>query len=309
MALSKVASEIFTPSPTVNIDLWSERFKKWVSAEMIIDTGARISFLPHSYIKNLGIDVKKDSLLYSMATVSGTEKVHIYKNQRIKLGNSESTIPILFLKNDVYGPTLGGQAVRQIIDIPQKELPEGVSKGEIQEMKRLIANNIPEINKKLEQLLNKFSREKPKEMEVKKLEYEIYTDKEIIHNVDTEKIQELRSKKDNFDLFVEWNRQEIYIRNRPEPVNDLKKSPKQWALLADLLEHKGVSGTYEEIYNRIYSAPAKIVGEERAIGQLKYRLNQFFKSHRLSIPRTELNIYKLPNDLKFCMIKEKIRKK
>ena len=95
--------------PIAKVSFWSSKINQWVEIIMIVDTGADYTLLPRFYSMDLGINLKKQCISYSTMGVGGAEKVHVFKNAKIKLGQWERVIPVGFLDRDNIPPLLGRQ--------------------------------------------------------------------------------------------------------------------------------------------------------------------------------------------------------
>lgn len=105
---SGIFGQVFRP--IAKVSFWSDKIKRWVEIIMIVDTGADYTLLPRFYALDLGINLKKDCIPYSTTGVGGSEKVHIFKKAKVKLGKWERRIPVGFLDRDNIPPLLGRQA-------------------------------------------------------------------------------------------------------------------------------------------------------------------------------------------------------
>lgn len=97
--------------PTAIVDFWSEKFGKWISYNMIIDTGADYTILPSSDAADLGVDLEKDCQTFETRGVGGAETVYLLKKGiRIKIGELvQKKIPVGFLSRDDIPELLGRQ--------------------------------------------------------------------------------------------------------------------------------------------------------------------------------------------------------
>ena len=99
-----------TKRPIATVDFWSDRFKKWISYNMIVDTGADYTILPSSDAIDLGVDLKKECQTFETRGVGGTETVYFLKKKiKIKIGNFVRKIPVGFLSRDDIPELLGRQ--------------------------------------------------------------------------------------------------------------------------------------------------------------------------------------------------------
>jgi len=96
--------------PMATVDFWSERFKKWISYSMLVDTGADYTILPSSDAVDLGIDLEKECQNFETRGIGGTETVYFLKRKiKIKIGNFARRIPVGFLSRDDMPEILGRQ--------------------------------------------------------------------------------------------------------------------------------------------------------------------------------------------------------
>lgn len=96
---------IYRPYIIVTI---KSRLDEWIPIEMIIDTGADYTLLPHKYAQILGINLKKDCFLNETYGIGGKERVYLYKRGIfIKIHNWHKKIPVGFLSRDDTPALLG----------------------------------------------------------------------------------------------------------------------------------------------------------------------------------------------------------
>lgn len=98
--------------PTATVDFWSEKFSKWISYNMIVDTGADYTILPLSDATDLGVDLEKDCQTFETRGIGGAETVYFLKKGiKIKIdGLVKKEIPVGFLSRDDIPELLGRQA-------------------------------------------------------------------------------------------------------------------------------------------------------------------------------------------------------
>jgi len=97
--------EIFRPYARVLIFI--KKRKKWLPANMVVDTGADYTLLPRRYAIALGIDLAKDCLVETSLGVGGSETVYLYDDLLIKMGEWQRKIPVGFLERDDIPALLG----------------------------------------------------------------------------------------------------------------------------------------------------------------------------------------------------------
>ena len=72
--------------PYAEISLFSERRKKWIPIELIVDTGADYTMLPKRYADLLKIDLNTECVPKTTLGIGGSETVYLYKSLGMKLG-------------------------------------------------------------------------------------------------------------------------------------------------------------------------------------------------------------------------------
>lgn len=98
--------EIFRPY--ARISLLAEKRRRWIPANLVIDTGADYTLLPRTYAIALGVDLMKECIAETSLGVGGSETVYLYrKGILIKIGKWQQRIPVGFLERDDIPPLLG----------------------------------------------------------------------------------------------------------------------------------------------------------------------------------------------------------
>lgn len=104
--------------PIATVDFWSDRFKKWISYNMIVDTGADYTILPFSDATDLGVDLEKECRSFKTRGVGGTENIYFLKRKiRIRIGDFIRKIPVGFLSRDDIPELLGRQECLNNFDV------------------------------------------------------------------------------------------------------------------------------------------------------------------------------------------------
>ncbi|MFH1289196.1 MAG: retropepsin-like aspartic protease [Patescibacteria group bacterium] len=104
--------------PIATVDFWSDRFKKWISYNMIVDTGADYTILPFSDATDLGVNLEKECLSFETRGIGGTETIYLLERKiRIKIGDFIKKIPVGFLLRDDIPELLGRQECLNNFDV------------------------------------------------------------------------------------------------------------------------------------------------------------------------------------------------
>lgn len=104
--------------PIATVDFWSERFKKWISYNVIVDTGADYTILPFSDAADLGVDLEKECRSFETRGIGGTETVYFLRRKiKIRIGDFVRRIPLGFLSRDDIPELLGRQECLNNFDV------------------------------------------------------------------------------------------------------------------------------------------------------------------------------------------------
>lgn len=96
--------------PIALVDFWSEKFKRFITYSLIVDTGADYTLFPKAIAEDLGIDLKHDCLIYESRGIGGKERVYFVKEPvSTMIGKIKRQIPVGFLGHDDIPPLLGRQ--------------------------------------------------------------------------------------------------------------------------------------------------------------------------------------------------------
>lgn len=94
--------------PVVQVLFKSINQNIWQPVDMLVDTGADYSLLPHQFSQALGVNLKKDCHEITTSGVGGKSKVYFLKeNIRVRLGHLKREVPIGFLEHNLIPPLLG----------------------------------------------------------------------------------------------------------------------------------------------------------------------------------------------------------
>ncbi|MEK7503935.1 MAG: retropepsin-like aspartic protease [Patescibacteria group bacterium] len=98
--------QIYTP--TAKVSFYNSSRSNWVTAWLIVDTGADMTTLPKYMAESLNISLERDCWKDKTNGVGGNEIVYIYKQKiKVRLGDNERTVPISFLNTDRIPALLG----------------------------------------------------------------------------------------------------------------------------------------------------------------------------------------------------------
>ena len=95
--------------PAVLVSFWSRKITCWVDVVALVDTGADYTLLPYTYANALGIDVMREGQGFATQGIGGSERVHLVRRWKFKLGQWMREIPLGFIHRDDVPPLLGRQ--------------------------------------------------------------------------------------------------------------------------------------------------------------------------------------------------------
>ncbi len=96
--------------PVAEVLFQHQKDKSWQPINMLVDTGADYTLLPHFLAESLGINLLKDCKIINTQGVGGSSKVYLLKRKiKARLGEFRRKIPVGFLSNDFIPPLLGRQ--------------------------------------------------------------------------------------------------------------------------------------------------------------------------------------------------------
>lgn len=94
--------------PYAKIQVFKKDLKIYIGRILVVDTGADFTMFSRKDAFLFGIDLKKETIEEETFGIGGKERIFLYKNLNIKLGNKKLRIPVGFLdRNDV--PALLGR--------------------------------------------------------------------------------------------------------------------------------------------------------------------------------------------------------
>jgi hypothetical protein len=94
--------------------------RKWVSVEMVVDSGADYTLLPATYAELLGIDLAA-CVPATTSGVGGSEIVHLYKSLDVRLGDWRAKVPVGFLDRDDVPALLGRLRFMEALEVVFKD--------------------------------------------------------------------------------------------------------------------------------------------------------------------------------------------
>lgn len=104
--------------PIAFVDVWSKKFKRFITYSFIVDTGADYTLLPQTIADDLGIDLIKDCYTHESKGIGGREKVYLLKKKLpIMIEEDKRQIPVGFLSHDDIPPLLGRQECLDTFDV------------------------------------------------------------------------------------------------------------------------------------------------------------------------------------------------
>ena len=104
--MESLFGQIYTP--TAKVSFYNSSRSNWVTAWLIVDTGADMTTLPKYMAESLNISLERDCWKDKTNGVGGNEIVYIYKQKiKVRLGDNERTVPISFLNTDRIPALLG----------------------------------------------------------------------------------------------------------------------------------------------------------------------------------------------------------
>lgn len=96
-------------------------FKKdlgvYVERVLVVDTGADFTIFPRKDAFLFGIDLEKETIIEETFGIGGKEKIYLYKNLKVKIGEEELIIPAGFLDRNDLPALLGRQHFLELIKV------------------------------------------------------------------------------------------------------------------------------------------------------------------------------------------------
>ena len=99
--------EVFRPY--AKIQVFKKDLRIYVNRVLVVDTGADFTIFPRKDAFLFGIDLEKEATIEETFGIGGKERIFLYKNLKVKLGNKELTIPVGFLNRNDIPALLGRQ--------------------------------------------------------------------------------------------------------------------------------------------------------------------------------------------------------
>ncbi len=96
------------------------RGRRWVSVEMVVDSGADYTLLPRVYAELLGVDLKS-CVPMTTSGIGGSETVHLYKSLSVRLGDWRAEVPAGFLERDDVPALLGRLKFLEALEVTFKD--------------------------------------------------------------------------------------------------------------------------------------------------------------------------------------------
>lgn len=103
--------------PYAKIQVFKKDLKIYVNRILVVDTGADFTMFPRKDAFLFGIDLRKETIEEETFGVGGKERIFLYKNLNIKLGNKELRIPVGFLDRNDVPALLGRQQFLELFDV------------------------------------------------------------------------------------------------------------------------------------------------------------------------------------------------
>ena len=83
----------------------------------MVDTGADFTIFPRKDAYLFGIDLVKETIKDRTFGVGGKERIFLYKNLKVKIGNKELKIPVGFLDRNDIPALLGRQHFMELFKV------------------------------------------------------------------------------------------------------------------------------------------------------------------------------------------------
>ena len=93
--------------PVVSIGIWSQKFRRWLPVEAVVDTGADYTLLPRFFLQSLGAKGLRGGTAIPSKGIGGSERVRFFPHWPLRLGPWNLSAPIGFLDRDDIPPLLG----------------------------------------------------------------------------------------------------------------------------------------------------------------------------------------------------------
>ena len=103
--------------PYAKVLIFAKKRKAWLTASLVVDSGADYTLLPKKYALALGIDLAKDCRAETALGVGGSETVYLYKSLLVKVNNWQNKIPVGFLERDDIPALLGRLEFMEVLRV------------------------------------------------------------------------------------------------------------------------------------------------------------------------------------------------
>lgn len=103
--------------PYARIQVFKKDLGVYVDRVLVIDTGADFTIFPRKDAFLFGIDLKGETILEETFGIGGKEKIYLYKNLKVKIGEKELIIPAGFLDRNDLPALLGRQHFLELLKV------------------------------------------------------------------------------------------------------------------------------------------------------------------------------------------------
>jgi len=107
--------KVFRPYTTIQV--FKKDLKVYVNRILVVDTGADFTIFPRKDAFLFGIDLEKETTEEDTFGIGGKERIFLYKNLSVKLGDKELKIPVGFLDRNDIPALLGRQHFLEFIKV------------------------------------------------------------------------------------------------------------------------------------------------------------------------------------------------
>lgn len=107
--------EVFRPY--AQIQVFKKDLKIYVNRVLVVDTGADFTIFPRKDAFLFGIDLVKETIEDKTFGIGGKERIFLYKNLKVKLGDRELRIPAGFLDRNDVPALLGRQHFMELFKV------------------------------------------------------------------------------------------------------------------------------------------------------------------------------------------------
>lgn len=100
----------------------------WLERVAIVDSGADFTLFPRKDAFLFGINLSKDAKIDKTFGVGGSERIFLYKNLLVRLGNRDLKIPVGFLDRNDVPALLGRQLFLDLFTVQLANLKVKIGK-------------------------------------------------------------------------------------------------------------------------------------------------------------------------------------